>query len=296
MGQYGPILGLAGGTRFARWVRPEVDVGVLRPVLPGPGGATAGLLVPLLLRLRALVGEARADHAAAKRSSPPSAQPVPAREDQRFLTSFLKDTRALARELSGGCSPSGRSPRCLLNISPAQPRPGEGGVLVRRRRRAARRPSRRASSWPRPTRRQRDHFQRRAALDSGEIGFARRRSGCSTARISRPTPRPASSSRGPSLADAPARSHRAARVRQSTLGRNPRAEPRMAGDRRTALGLVAQTGAQVLHTAAQVRRMKTTAGARRPHPRLQQEAHDQQLTTSSTRGVRRLRPADRPGR
>jgi diguanylate cyclase (GGDEF)-like protein len=46
---------------------------------------------------------------------------------------------------------------------------------------------------------------------------------------------------------------------QNTLGVIVVYGPRKAGDPKAALGLVAQTGAQVLHTAAQVSRMKTTA-------------------------------------
>jgi diguanylate cyclase (GGDEF)-like protein len=46
---------------------------------------------------------------------------------------------------------------------------------------------------------------------------------------------------------------------QDTLGVIVVAKPRKAGDPKAALRLVAQTGAQVLHTANQVSRMKTTA-------------------------------------
>ena len=46
---------------------------------------------------------------------------------------------------------------------------------------------------------------------------------------------------------------------QDTLGVVVVAKPRKSGDPKTALRLVTQTGAQVLHTAAQVSRMKTTA-------------------------------------
>jgi len=46
---------------------------------------------------------------------------------------------------------------------------------------------------------------------------------------------------------------------QETLGVIVLSKPRKSGDPKTALRLVTQTGAQVLHTAAQVSRMKTTA-------------------------------------
>jgi diguanylate cyclase (GGDEF)-like protein len=46
---------------------------------------------------------------------------------------------------------------------------------------------------------------------------------------------------------------------QETLGVIVMSKPRKSGDPKTALRLVTQTGAQVLHTAAQVSRMKTTA-------------------------------------
>jgi diguanylate cyclase (GGDEF)-like protein len=46
---------------------------------------------------------------------------------------------------------------------------------------------------------------------------------------------------------------------QDTLGVIVLSKPRKSGDPKTALRLVTQTGAQVLHTAAQVSRMKTTA-------------------------------------
>ena len=46
---------------------------------------------------------------------------------------------------------------------------------------------------------------------------------------------------------------------QDTLGVIVLSKPRKSGDPKAALRLVTQTGAQVLHTAAQVSRMKTTA-------------------------------------
>jgi diguanylate cyclase (GGDEF)-like protein len=46
---------------------------------------------------------------------------------------------------------------------------------------------------------------------------------------------------------------------QETLGVIVMSKPRRSGDPKTALRLVTQTGAQVLHSAAQVSRMKTTA-------------------------------------
>jgi diguanylate cyclase (GGDEF)-like protein len=223
--------------------------------------ATAGILVPLLLRLRALVGEARADHAAAKQQLVAlKRSQSQLEEDQRFLTSFLKDYPRLARELYSGLAER-QIPAVLLGIVQRSLDPEKVAVLVRRTETGSDKavPPRLvvAAAYPEGSG---VMINAEAALDSGEIGFA-----AETQRVLNRQDLEADTATGlirpgPPLAGMPRPDLIAPLVfDQSTLGVLLVQRPRMAGDPKTALGLVAQTGAQVLHTAAQVRRMKTTA-------------------------------------
>ena len=222
---------------------------------------TAGLLVPLLLRLRSSVGEARAEKTSAgqqfallKRGH------AVLEEDLRFLTQFLKDYPRLARQLYSGLGER-QIPGELLAIVQRSLDPQQVVVLVRRteaKGEKARTPRLIvAAAYPEgaPVK-----VGAEVSLDTGEIGFAaesqidvnRQDLQAETAQ-SRIKP-------GPGLPGLLQPDLIAPLVfDQETLGVIVVAKPKKTGDPKAALRLVAQTGAQVLHTANQVSRMKTTA-------------------------------------
>jgi len=222
---------------------------------------TAGILVPLLLRLRALVGEARAEHAGASQQlSALDGSRSRLEEDLRFLTQFLKDYPRLARDLYSGLTER-QIPPVLLGIVQRSLDPQQAAVLVLRNDVKAEKghPPRFvvAATYPENSTVQ---ANAEVAIDAGEIGFA-----AETQRVlSRQDLEADTATRlikpGPALAGMPQPDLIAPLVfDQSTLGVILVQGPRKAGDPKAALGLVAQTGAQVLHTAAQVTRMKSTA-------------------------------------
>jgi diguanylate cyclase (GGDEF)-like protein len=222
---------------------------------------TSGLLIPILLRLRSSVGEARAEKlVAGERYSQLKRSHGVLEEDLRFLTQFLKDYPRLARDLYSGLTER-QIPGVLLGIVQRSLEPQQAAVLVKRA----------------EAKGDRGHGPRLVVaaaypdgaavtvgaeipLDAGEIGFAaeaqidvnRQDLGAETAGA-RIKP-------GPGLAGMPQPDLIAPLVfDQETLGVIVVAHPRKSGDPKAALRLVAQTGAQVLHTAAQVSRMKLTA-------------------------------------
>ena len=222
---------------------------------------TAGILVPLLLRLRSLVGEARTEHVGAKQQlSALKRSQTQLEEDLRFLTGFLKDYPRLARDLYSGLSER-QIPAVLLGIVQRSLDPQQAAVLVLRTEPKTEkgRPPRLvvAATYPETSA---VKLNAEAALDAGEIGFA-----AETQRVLNRQDLEADTATGlikpgPALAGMPQPDLIAPLVfDQNTLGVILVQKPRKAGDPKAALGLVAQTGAQVLHTAAQVTRMKTTA-------------------------------------
>jgi diguanylate cyclase (GGDEF)-like protein len=225
---------------------------------------TAGILVPLLLRLRSLVGEARAEHAGAKQQlSALKRSQTQLEEDLRFLTGFLKDYPRLARDLYSGLSER-QIPAVLLGIVQRSLDPQQAAVLVLRTEAKGEngergRPPRLVVAATYPETSAVKH-NAEAALDAGEIGFA-----AETQRVLNRQDLEADTATGlikvgPALAGMPQPDLIAPLVfDQNTLGVILVLKPRKAGDPKAALGLVAQTGAQVLHTAAQVTRMKSTA-------------------------------------
>ena len=222
---------------------------------------TAGILVPILLRLRSTVGEARVENAGAGQQLAQLKRTNTALEDDlKFLTQFLKDFPRLARELYSGLTER-QIPAVLLNIVQRSLDPQHVAVLVRRSdaKGEKAKPPRFvvAAAYP-------DGAAVRVgtevALGTGEIGFAaeaqmvvnRQDLQAETAR-NRIKPGPAL----PGLAEPELIAPLV--FDQETLGVIVLSKPRKSGDPKTALRLVTQTGAQVLHTAAQVSRMKTTA-------------------------------------
>jgi diguanylate cyclase (GGDEF)-like protein len=218
----------------------------------------AGLLVPLLLRMRSSVAEARL-HAGSAALQLQALRQTNAdlQEDLSFLTHFLKDYPRLARELYSGLGER-QIPVVLLGIVRRSLDPQTIAVLVRREDKSGKPPRFVvAASHPEGAA---VKTGAEVPLDTGEIGFAAesqmvvsRQDLQAETALSRIRP-------GPSLSGMPAPDIIAPLVfDQETLGVILVAKPRKSGDPTAALRLVAQSGAQVLHTAAQVTRMRLTA-------------------------------------
>ncbi|HXK10123.1 MAG TPA: GGDEF domain-containing protein [Vicinamibacteria bacterium] len=222
---------------------------------------TSGLLIPILLRLRSSVGEARAEKlVAGERYSQLKRGHAALEEDLRFLNQFMKDYPRLARELYSGLTER-QIPGVLLGIVQRSLDPQQVAVLVRRsdgkgeRARAPRLVV--AAAYPEGAA---VALGTEVALETGEIGFAAeaqidvsRQDLSAETTVARVKP-------GPGLPGMPQPDLIAPLVfDQETLGVIVVAKPRKSGELKAALRLVAQTGAQVLHTAAQVSRMKLTA-------------------------------------
>jgi diguanylate cyclase (GGDEF)-like protein len=226
---------------------------------------TAGLLVPVLLRMRASIAEARADAEAAG----PQVQNLrransKLQEDLGFLTHFLKEFPRLARELYSGLGER-QIPGVLLSIVQRSLDPQQVAVLVRRAEKGKKPPQ--GKTTP-------EHFVVAAAYpegaavkigaavapEAGEIGFAAE-SQIVVARQDLQTEEATSRIKpGSTLPGMPHPDIIAPLVfDQETLGVIVVSGPRKSGDPKAALRLVAQSGAQVLHTAAQVSRMRHTA-------------------------------------
>ncbi len=221
---------------------------------------TAGFTVPALLRLRSQRTRARAESVAA-RARAATLEQAQARleEDLRFLNQFLRDYPRLARELYSGLTER-QIPGVLLSIVQRSLDPQQVAVLVRRGEGGERGRSARlvvAAAYP-PGGATRVGSE--LPLETGEIGFV----ADAQVVVGRPELESAAAAGrirpGPELAGISLPDIIAPLVfDQETLGMIVVKQARKAGDPTTALRLVAQTGGQVLHTAATVRRMKTTA-------------------------------------
>jgi diguanylate cyclase (GGDEF)-like protein len=222
---------------------------------------TSGLMVPILLRLRSSVGEARAENLVGReRLSQLRQAHAGLEEDLRFLTQFLKDYPRLARELYSGLTER-QIPGVLLGIVQKSLEPQQVAVLVRRvegHGEEARGPRLVvAAAYPEGAA---VAVGAEVPLDRGEIAFVaeaqidvNRQDLAAETVVARIKP-------GPGLLGLPEPDLIAPLVfDQETLGVIVVAKPRRSGDPKAALRLMAQTGAQVLHTAAQVSRMKLTA-------------------------------------
>jgi diguanylate cyclase (GGDEF)-like protein len=222
---------------------------------------TSGLLVPILLRLRSSVGEARAEKLVAEeRSSRLRQAQAGLEQDLGFLTQFLKDYPRLARELYGGLTER-QIPGALVDIVQRSLDPQQVAVLVRRTESKGENPRAPrlvvAAAYPEGAA---VAVGAEAPLDAGEIGFVaeaqidvNRQDLSAENTVARVKP-------GPGLPGMPQPDLIVPLVfDQETLGVIVVAKPRRSGDHKAALRLVAQTGAQILHTAAQVSRMKRTA-------------------------------------
>ena len=93
---------------------------------------TAGVMIPLLLRVRTSLAEAKAEAESLRQQMSALRQSqVQLQEDQRFLTQFLKDFPRLARELYSGLTER-QIPAVLLGIIQRSLDPHQAAVLVRR--------------------------------------------------------------------------------------------------------------------------------------------------------------------
>lgn len=222
---------------------------------------SAGILVPILLRLRTSVGEAVAQRMAASHGHSQLKKAHAAlEEDLKFLTQFLKEYPRLARELYSGLTER-QIPATLLTILQRSLDPQQVAVLVKRadgkgeKAKAPRFVV--AAAYP-------DgagvKVGTEVPLETGEIGFAAEVQNVVTRHDLQQETAQSRIKPGTALAGMPQPDLIAPLVfDQETLGIIAVARPRKSGDPKAALRLVAQTGAQVLHTANQVSRMKTTA-------------------------------------
>ncbi len=221
----------------------------------------AGVLVPIVLRLRALIAEARTEKAAAgQQVAAQRREQAQLEEDLRFLTQFLKDYPRLARELYSGLSER-QIPGVLLSIVQRSLDPEQVAVLIRRApgRGERGKPARLvvAAAYP-------DggavKVGMEVALDAGEIGFAAGSQLVVSRQDLQAAATPGRVPRGAGLSGMPRPDVIAPLVfDQETLGMILVQKARKAGDPKAALRLVAQTGAQVLQAAAQGSRFRKTA-------------------------------------
>ncbi|HEY2943572.1 MAG TPA: sensor domain-containing diguanylate cyclase [Vicinamibacteria bacterium] len=223
---------------------------------------TAGLLVPLVLRLRAAAREAseRAD-ALADQLGRLQKGHVQLEEDQQSLTQFLKEFPHLARDLFSGLMER-QIPGTILHVVQRSLEPAHALVLVKRGRSQAEQEQAPclvvAAAAPEDS-----PFKLGTEIpfDKGEIGFAaeaqlvmnRQDLASETAR-SRIKP-------GPDALPGLRPDFIAPLVfDQETLGLIVVARPKKtAGDSKAALRLIAQTGAQALYAAASYSRIRISA-------------------------------------
>jgi diguanylate cyclase (GGDEF)-like protein len=222
---------------------------------------TAGVLIPMLLRLRASVSEARSEaEAATPRLQSLRRANARLQEDLGFLTHFLKDFPRQARELYNNLGER-QVPQVLLTIIQRSLDPQQVAIMVR----GSEKPGAKVkearfvvtAAYPDGAAIKKGE---EISAEGGEIGFAAESQMVLTRKdleaeeaLNRMKP-------GASLPGLPKPELIAPLVfDQETLGVILVGKPRKSGDPKAALRLVAQTGAQVLHTAAQVSRIKHTA-------------------------------------
>jgi diguanylate cyclase (GGDEF)-like protein len=222
---------------------------------------TAGVLVPILLRMRASVTEARSE----AESAGPQLQTLRRanarlKEDLGFLTHFLKDFPRQARELYNNLGER-QVPQVLLTIVQRSLDPQQVAVMVKcNEKPGAKEKETRfvvAAAYP-------DGAGIRKGeeipAEGGEIGFAAESQMVLTRKELEAEEATSRMKPGASLPGLPRPELIAPLVfDQETLGVILVGKPRKSGDPKAALRLVAQTGAQVLHAAAQVSRIKHTA-------------------------------------
>ena len=223
---------------------------------------TAGLLVPLVLRLRAAAGEANEKAGdAADQLAKLQEREARLREDQQSLTQFLKEFPHLARDLFGGRSER-QIPEMLLHAVQSSLEPAHAILLVKHERPEAE-PSEGVRLMVAAVAPEGSPYKlgTEVPFHSGDVGFAaesqlvvnREDLASETAR--------SRIKQGPDALPGLRPDFIAPLVfDQETLGLILVARPRKtAGDTKAALRLIAQTGAQALHAAASYSRMRTSA-------------------------------------
>lgn len=219
---------------------------------------TAGITVPSLLRLRARSVRAAEDLAAEQERAAILEQMTSHMgQELRFLTEFVNDYPRLARELYSGLGER-QVPGALLGIVRRSLDPQRVAVLVRRSEPRGETNPRLVVAAAYPDGAAID-VGSDVSLDSGAIAFAAE----AQRVIDREDLDKQAAGRveaGPALPGIPSPDFIAPLVfDQETLGMILVQHPRRSGDAKTVLRLIAQSGAQVLHTATQVGRMKQTA-------------------------------------
>jgi diguanylate cyclase (GGDEF)-like protein len=223
---------------------------------------TAGLLVPLILRLRAAAGEAneRAD-ALGDQVGRLQKSHAKLQEDQQSLTQFLKEFPHLARDLFSELTER-QIPATILHVVQRSLEPAHAIVLVKRgrlegeRKEAARlviaAVAPEGSAYKLGT---------EIPLDRGEIGFvAEAQLVMSRQDLSSETARSRIKDDPDVLAGLRPDFIAPLVFDQETLGLIAVARPKKTvGDGKAALRLIAQTGAQTLHTAASYSRIRISA-------------------------------------
>jgi diguanylate cyclase (GGDEF)-like protein len=234
-------------------------MGTLFPFLLGLL-VTAGLLVPLILRLRAAAAEAgkRADALDGQLARLKEGQ-ARLQEDQQSLMQFLKEFPHLARDLFGGLTER-QIPQTVLHAVQRSLEPAQALVLVRRRGDQDKNEVPRfvvAAVAPEGST---YRLGTEVPLDSGEIGFAAESQlVVSRQDLSSLTAKGRMRSGPDALAGLQCDFIAPLTFDQETLGLILVSRPRKtAGDPKAALRLIGQVGAQALQSAASYSRMRTS--------------------------------------
>jgi diguanylate cyclase (GGDEF)-like protein len=220
--------------------------------------ATAGLLVPLLLRLRGEAAEANKRTAALEEQlAELQKSQAEGEESQRALSQFLKEFPHVARDLFSGRTER-QLPAAMLRAVQRSLDPAQAVVLVRRSQETDRVRLVVAAAFPESAA---PWIGKEIPGDRGEVGFVVE-SQLVTARpeLAAPQVRERIKAGGEGLAGFKAELYAPLVFDQDTLGLIALSRPRrVIGDGKAALRLLAQTGAQALHAAAAFSRVRITA-------------------------------------
>jgi diguanylate cyclase (GGDEF)-like protein len=219
---------------------------------------TAGLLIPLLLRLRSTAGEA-AERADALEGEIGHLEKTRAQleEEQRSLTLFLKEFPHLARDLFSGLTER-QLPPTLLHVLQKSLDPAQAVILVRRGTEESESRFVVASVAPEGSA---VKIGAELPIDRGELGYvAESQLVAAREDLLAPDVRERIKPGAESLPGVQPELYAPLVFDQETLGMVLLSRPRRTvGDGKAALRLIAQTGAQALHAAAAYSRIRITA-------------------------------------
>jgi diguanylate cyclase (GGDEF)-like protein len=222
---------------------------------------TAGVLIPLLLRSRAVANEIAGEVDSLEHAlSSLKKSKAQLEEDQKFLTQFMKDFPHLARDLFSGLKER-QVPNSVLHIVQKSLDPAQALVLVRRGSGEGDLKDRRFVVAAVAPEAGAIRVGSEVPMDTGDIGFAAEarivvgredlQDETTKSRI-KPGPSPLTGFSPDLIAPLV--------FDQETLGVLALTRPRKpSGDVKAALRLIAQTGAQALHNAAAYTQIKVTA-------------------------------------